>query len=130
MSKDCVMTSLPCMIVYLEVWITIEINLSSFIIQQTIENGLLDNVSLFLDPLLSCGAVTDLSAILQVNIKFRPNQDIKSHKMEETNHETAYEVQIQRHSQINDILNSVPLTFSLTLILAQLELLPGPGRQR
>lgn len=49
MSKDCVMTSLPCMIVYLEVWITIEINLSSFIIHQTIENGLLDNVSLFLD---------------------------------------------------------------------------------
>lgn len=47
MSKDCVMTSLPCMIVYLEVWITIEINLSSFIIQQTIENGLLDNVFIF-----------------------------------------------------------------------------------
>lgn len=122
MSKDCIMTSLPCMIVYLEIWITIE----------TIENGLLDNAILILDPLLSCGAVTVtvLSAILQVNIKFSPNQDIKSHKMEETNHETAYEVQIQRRSQINDILNSVPLTFSLTFILAQLELLPGPGQQR
>lgn len=94
------------------------------------ENGLLDNAILFLDPLLSCGAVTIFSAILQVNIKFSPNQDIKSHKMEETNHETAYEVQIQHHSQINDILNFVPLTFSLTLILAQLELLPGPGQQR
>lgn len=33
MSKDYIMTSLSCMIVYLEIWITIE----------TIENGLLDN---------------------------------------------------------------------------------------